>query len=376
MACLPCPADLEEIVIETAFRSHFEVPNCSTEYAQWLEQVPQLLVAPASAVGPLIEQVAIRLAAESSLQGRSLAPWRTLPALQSKWQPRYHNDACVHSCAPAACCPAPAAAETAAPQQQKQQPKAAAVVAAPGHVSSNIGTPTHSALTSGTLYRVSWSSAAGSAALSCLSSAYSIGSHVPSQVVVGFTLPDVKPLSKASPESECCYSASSPLYAQFSSGFSDVSSCCEQSPCCACDAVDADGQRSSLCGWLSMSPPAAPQQGAARQLLPTDPAPLGWHALQQDAAAGPATAAAATPTVGAGGGIAKAVQLGSLINATAATPALILDTSITRALPPVHTVRRRQVLQPVHPMLTFAMAQQGAATHGSAQGFIAPCTKP
>lgn len=84
--------DEDELLIEPAFRSHFSLPGSSAPYASALSQLPDLLVLHPAAMRTLVSQQGARLAAETEITGRSLAPWRTVPALLSKWLPTNFTD--------------------------------------------------------------------------------------------------------------------------------------------------------------------------------------------------------------------------------------------------------------------------------------------
>lgn len=92
--------DEEELLIEPAFRSHFSLPGSSAPYATALSQLPDLLVLHPAAMRTLVSQQGARLAAETEITGRSLAPWRTVPALLSKWLPANFTDVPVVAASP------------------------------------------------------------------------------------------------------------------------------------------------------------------------------------------------------------------------------------------------------------------------------------
>jgi len=77
-----------EVLVETRFREHFEVPRRSASYARLLESVPTLFVGTRARLECAVRLLCSEMHASLRGAGLDVPPWRTFRAILSKWNIR------------------------------------------------------------------------------------------------------------------------------------------------------------------------------------------------------------------------------------------------------------------------------------------------
>ena len=84
--------DYADFVVESQFRHHFAIPHATECYAALFQAIPDEIVAPASALAPLVQLLCSELSLAFAQMGLSLPPWRHSKSLLSKWLPSKARD--------------------------------------------------------------------------------------------------------------------------------------------------------------------------------------------------------------------------------------------------------------------------------------------
>lgn len=82
----------EEVVVEPAFRSLFSLGQPTRLYTQALALLPEVFVGSAAKLRSVVALVAQEVLRACRAQGAELPPWRSLPALMSRWQRQGSHD--------------------------------------------------------------------------------------------------------------------------------------------------------------------------------------------------------------------------------------------------------------------------------------------
>eukprot|EP00890_Picochlorum_soloecismus_P005498 jgi/Picsp_1/594/NSC_00591-R1_protein len=82
----------EDYVVEARFKDHFTISHPTERYAGVMNVVPEEIVAPASAIKPLVQLLCYEISLAFDTQGLSLPPWRHPKSLLSKWLPAKLHD--------------------------------------------------------------------------------------------------------------------------------------------------------------------------------------------------------------------------------------------------------------------------------------------
>lgn len=82
----------EDYVVEARFKDHFTISHPTERYAGVMNMVPEVIVAPASAIKPLVQLLCYEISLAFDTQGLSLPPWRHPKSLLSKWLPAKLQD--------------------------------------------------------------------------------------------------------------------------------------------------------------------------------------------------------------------------------------------------------------------------------------------
>ena len=82
----------EDYVVEARFKDHFTISHPTARYAGVMNVVPEEIVAPASAIKPLVQLLCYEISLAFDTQGLSLPPWRHPKSLLSKWLPAKLQD--------------------------------------------------------------------------------------------------------------------------------------------------------------------------------------------------------------------------------------------------------------------------------------------
>lgn len=102
--CVHGDGDYEgvELIVEPAFRPHFDVAASTPRYRAALEAAPEAFVGTAATLVPLLQALCAEMSDAFDAAGLALPPWRRAAALQTKWLPERARDVPVgsHSAAP------------------------------------------------------------------------------------------------------------------------------------------------------------------------------------------------------------------------------------------------------------------------------------